>query len=229
MKNRLLTLFAAMICSSNVWGNFTIDQLTYGVSSEENREVYIADCKDTVTSVTIPNTVSMYGKEYSVVGIGENAFANCTSLASINIPNSITTISDYAFYNCSALTELTVPGSVTGIGKEALYGCKSLTTLHIMEGLDSIGQFAFWQCYALKDIYVSPDNPKFCSEDGILYNKDKTALLKHAPARPNTTFTVPASVTRIHECAFEDCKSLTSVVLPQNLTYIGCRAFLVCI
>ena len=228
MKIRFITLIATMICSSNVWGNFTIDQLTYGVSSEENREVYIADCKDTVTSVTIPNTVSMYGKEYSVVGIGENAFANCTSLASINIPNSITTISDYAFYNCSALTELTVPGSVTGIGKEALYGCKSLTTLHIMEGLDSIGQYAFWQCYALKDIYVSPDNPKFCSEDGILYNKDKTALLKHAPARPNTTFTVPASVTRIHECAFEDCKSLTSVILPQNLTYIGCRAFSYC-
>ncbi len=100
MKIRFITLIATMICSSNVWGNFTIDQLTYGVSSEENREVYIADCKDTVTSVTIPNTVSMYGKEYSVVGIGENAFANCTSLASINIPNSITTISDYAFYMC---------------------------------------------------------------------------------------------------------------------------------
>lgn len=35
MKIRFITLIATMICSSNVWGNFTIDQLTYGVSSEE--------------------------------------------------------------------------------------------------------------------------------------------------------------------------------------------------
>lgn len=228
MKIRFITLIMALLCSGNMWGNFIVGQLTYGVSSEENREVYIADCKDTVTSITIPETVRMYGKTYSVVGIGENAFSYCTALESVNIPGSITTISNHAFYNCSALKELTLPASVKSLGQEALFGCKSLTTLHIMEGLDSIGPSAFWQCYALTDIHVSPDNPTFSSENGVLYDKHKTTLLKYAAARPDTAFTVPASITRLGESAFEDCQALTSIVLPQGLTVIGGKAFSYC-
>ena len=251
MKTRLFTLIMALLCSSNAWSYFKVGQLYYENSPESTDAVYVLDCEDTVTTVTIPETVRIFAQDFRVVAIGENAFSNCSKLQSVSMPSGITTIGDYAFYNCTALTdiiltdsvkslgksafyncsalkELTLPASVKSIGEEALYGCKSLTTLRIMEGLDSIGQFAFWQCYALTDIHVSPDNPTFSSENGILYDKHKTTLLKHAAARPDTVFTVPASVTRLGECAFEDCQALTSVILPPGLTYIGRRAFSYC-
>lgn len=52
---------------------------------------------------------------YDIVSIGEEAFANCTSLQSVTIPASVTEIGSAAFYGCTALTKVTVPDAVTKI------------------------------------------------------------------------------------------------------------------
>ena len=70
----------------------------------------IAGCKNT----TIPN---------SVTGIGENAFRNCLSLASVTIPNSVTSIGEYTFMDCFSLTLVNIPNSVTSIGRFAFANC----------------------------------------------------------------------------------------------------------
>ena len=55
------------------------------------------------------------------------AFAGCTSLTSIVIPNSVTSIGEFAFERCSKLTSIYIPSSVTSIGSNAFLFCTSLT------------------------------------------------------------------------------------------------------
>jgi hypothetical protein len=64
----------------------------------------------TVTSVTIPN---------SVTSIGSDAFTSFTALSNVTIPDSVTSIGERAFQGCTALTNVTIPDSVTSIGKKA--------------------------------------------------------------------------------------------------------------
>ena len=73
--------------------------------------------------VTIPQTVTYNGVEYNVTAIGEGAFANCTTLRTINIPSSVTTIGRNAFRNCSNLKSIDIPNSVTSIEAYTFYGC----------------------------------------------------------------------------------------------------------
>jgi len=63
--------------------------------------------------------------------IGAEAFANST-LAVIDLFDSVTTINGGAFRNCVNLTELTLPESVTFVGVEALYGCSNLQRLIVL-------------------------------------------------------------------------------------------------
>ena len=74
---------------------------------------------DSLTSVTIPN---------SVTRIGQSAFSS-TGLTSVTIGNGITSIGDSAFYGCKVLTSIEIPNSVTNIGANAFNFCDSLTTI----------------------------------------------------------------------------------------------------
>ncbi len=81
--------------------------------------------------VNIPTSVTYNSKTYSVTSIGNDAFADCSGLTSVTIPNSVTSIGDRAFYNCSGLTSVTIPNSVTSIGDYAFYGCSGLTSVKV--------------------------------------------------------------------------------------------------
>jgi uncharacterized repeat protein (TIGR02543 family) len=76
--------------------------------------------------------------------IGICAFAYCSSLTSITLPNSVTTIGASAFAYCSSLTSITIPDSVTTIGDGAFYGCTGLTSITIPNSVTSIGGNAFY-------------------------------------------------------------------------------------
>jgi hypothetical protein len=62
--------------------------------------------------VTIPTKINVL----TVTSIGYYAFAYCSSLTNVTIPNSVTSIGDSAFMECTKLTSLTIPNSVTNIG-----------------------------------------------------------------------------------------------------------------
>ncbi len=90
----------------------------------------------------------------SVISIGDNAFYWCWNLNSVTIPDSVTYIGYYAFYGCDRLSEIWIPDSVTSIGGEAFYGCYSLTEVTIPKSVKSIGNNAFYWCDNLERITV---------------------------------------------------------------------------
>ncbi|MBQ7913762.1 MAG: InlB B-repeat-containing protein, partial [Clostridia bacterium] len=98
-------------------------------------------------------------REVTLTGgdIGNNAFYNCSSLTSIEIPNGVTSIDSYAFYNCSSLTSIEIPDDVTSIGSYAFSYCSSLTGVVIGDSVTSIGGSAFYNCSSLTSIEI-PDS-----------------------------------------------------------------------
>ncbi|MBD5425556.1 MAG: leucine-rich repeat protein [Bacteroides sp.] len=99
----------------------------------------------------------------SVTTIGIEAFAYCFGLKSITIPNSVTSIGNRAFVGCPALTEIEFPESVTTIGDYAFSRCDNATTLKIGNSVQALGLRAFY-CSALTTIYSSAAVPPSCTD-----------------------------------------------------------------
>lgn len=108
-------------------------------------------CCDSLTSVTIPN---------SVTTIGNSAFWSCTGLTSITIPGSVTLIGYDAFNNCTGLTSITIPNLVKTICSSAFYNCTALTSITIPNSVTTINYYAFKNCINLKTVYIE-DIDKF--------------------------------------------------------------------
>ena len=170
-----------------------------------------ADCAS-LTSITIPD---------SVTSIEQGAFYKCTSLTSATIGNGVTSIGNQAFYECTFLTSITIPDSVTSIGSSAFENCTSLTSVTIGSGVTNIGDYAFYKCTSLAEINVGSDNANYCSENGVLFNKAKTKLIKYPARRTEIEYIIPDSVKTIGAYAFEECTSLKSVTIPDSVTNIG--------
>ncbi len=150
------------------------------------------------------------------VGRSRSDYTNAYS-GSITIPSTVTyegdtytvrNIQQYAFYNCPDLKAIIIPSTVTSIAMINWNGNVS----------------CFNNCTSLKTFIVSSDNPNYSAVGGVLFNKDKTTLLK-CPQAKSGEFTIPSTVNTINDYAFYGCSSITSVSLPNSITSIGVFAF----
>ena len=191
-----------------------------GVASIGNRAfsncIYLA-------SITMPNSVMI---------IGESSFSDCYNLFSIAIPNSVISIGYAAFSGCSSLISVTIGNSVTTIGGEAFSGCHALTSIAIPNSVTTIGAEAFNYCGTLSSINVESGNVNYSSTDGVLFDKEKTILIRYPSAKTNSSYTIPNSVTTIGNSAFSATwgypTALNSVTIPNSVTTIGNSAFAAC-
>ncbi len=183
-----------------------------------------------LTSITLPG---------SLTWIADGAFSGCTSLTDFEVSGSNPAYSsvdgvlcnedgtELVQYPCGRTADsFAVPDSVKTIASGAFYGCRSLTSLTIPDSVMRI--YATQYGTSLTDIEVSGSNPVYSSLDGILYNKDRTEILKYPSGRTADSFAIPDFVKTIGKSAFLGCKSLTSVDIPDSVEEIGYQAFWNC-
>lgn len=125
-----------------------------------------------------------------------------------------------------ASVDVVIPDGVVEIQNECFKDLK-IKSVIIPDSVTSIGDGAFSNCKSLISIKVD-DNNIYASDNGVLFNKDKTILIKYPIGKSDTEYNILDSVTSIDISAFEDCTSLTSVTIPDKVTSIGNYAFYGC-
>ena len=170
-------------------------------------------------TVSIPN---------SITTIGNQVFENCVALATVNLPENLTLLGTSAFYGCSALTNITLPATLLEIESSAFRDCALLTQITIPGSVTTLGQYIFVNCSLLSAINVESSNMNFSSLDGVLFNKDMTAIISYPTGKTNSNYVIPASVTTILSNAFRDNPHLTSVYIPNTVTTIEFIGFGYC-
>ena len=177
------------------------DSSQYGNIYYEEKEdgtIEITDCTSSATSINIPSTID--GK--SVTSIGNNAFYSCKNLVNITIPDSITSIGNNAFEYCASLKSVLIPGSVK-----------------------SIGNAAFNRCESLMNIEVIKNNSNYFSQDGVLFDKNKTKLIQYPIGNKRIAYDIPNGVKSFGDCAFDSCSTLKNITIPDSVTSIGWGVF----
>ena len=92
--------------------------------------------------------------------IGEEAFADCTSLERIVFPSTIVEIDDNAFSGCTRLREVVLNEGITKIGKQAFHGCSSLEGIILPSTLTEISVGSFKDCTSLREMSIHNEDMK---------------------------------------------------------------------
>lgn len=202
----------------------------------------ITDCDESVTEVIIPERIN----NITVTTIGYEAFKN-SLISNIKIPNNITAIHTFAFSHCENLTHVEIPESVNAINAGTFYECTSLTDIIIPEGVQTIGQsafvgcifshitlprtvtyvdpMAFISCKNLDEIDIDIANQFYHSENGILFNKDQTTIVRYPSNKLGEHYSVPIGTKEISPYAFFQCNYLESIAVADGVEKIGDSAF----
>lgn len=164
-------------------------------------------------------TTAVFEEGSKLTSLPENAFAGCSALSSITLPDGLVSIGSNAFGRssgnayCTALTGITLPETVQVIGDGA-FNNSGLTSLRIPQNVTSFGQF--YACPNLEEIIV---------EEGV-GNAFSSYAFEYL--RKLKTVTFPSTMTEIPSYMFSFCSQLTTVNLPSKLETIGAGAFRNC-
>lgn len=177
-----------------------------------------------LSNVTIP---------WLVEKIGDDAFNSCTSLTEVTIGGHVTYLGQRAFMHCHNLAAVNFyPNSPLEIGDEAFADCPKLTNMNVGENVTKIGNGAFEGCTSLNVVYFLNGSQLEDVGDRAFYNTgiknfkfERTPNLKHlgawALARTKLTkISIPAHVKLLDEGVLFYNNALTTIELPQTLTYL---------
>ena len=154
-----------------------------------------------------------------VTKISDGAFAN-TMITSLVLPDGITSIGARSFWNCFELStiEFGKSSQLTKIGESAFENCTALTTVKIPEGVTKIEDYTFSGCSNLKNATIGNN----VTNIGIGAFEYCTELI-------NIIFGQNRKLNSIDVCAFDNCRSLKSIEIPDGVAYIAYEAFSNCI
>lgn len=186
--------------------------------------------------------------------IGKFAFLKCKSLSHIDVDRN-----NKKYYshngilyngNCTELiccpcnygypyyyNILHLPAELEIIHDKAFSFAKNIKTINIPKSVKQIGKQAFENSPRLERIVVSPEN-KYFSGNGVLFNKDRTSLICYPKGKRSEEYTIPKSVKRIEDHAFDQKTAVSSldptagqneylakITIPESVEYIGLNHF----
>ena len=159
-------------------------------------------------SIVVPNSIN---------NIPPETFLFCSSLTSVSLPNSIDSIQSMAFLGCNSLKSIKIPDGIVSIEFRAFYGCDNLERFNIPSTVEHLGCEVFYNTA----FYDNKDN----WEGDVLY-KDDCLLVADTLLRG--AYTVKEKTRLIANRAFDKCKELTSISIPNSVAHIGFGAFSDC-
>ncbi len=184
--------------------------------------------KDGVLTISGTGAMEDYDWEIEMRPWNNGSTGPIKNVNSIIIENGVTSIGNQAFRSFTNLAKVTIPSSVKSIGYLAFAYCPSLKSITIPSGVETIDARAFFYCPILSEINVDKSSSAYASENGVLFNKNKTELLTYPMGKHGASYTIPNGVASIGGSAFSYCDSLTSVSIPNSVTSVGNYAFYEC-
>ena len=251
MKRFILIAIAFLIASLGAYAqNFTVrlengEQLCFHLLDTTREEVEIVRVKllgDIQPSLPfgdllIPSTVKYKNTVYTVIAIGESAFAGAEGLESVSIPSSVRKISDKAFSGCTGLQRVVFPGSMPSIGGDAFEKCRSLTALSFGSDWEFVDFQLFADSESLREVFiparvnrikgvkrlsalekieVDPNNKHFSSYGGMLYSRDGLTLYACPSARSGHV-SVQEGTETILDGALKNSSKIETILLPASV------------
>ena len=208
------------------------DAMMYKVLSKNSVE--IVDGGNSSDNLIIESEVTC-GGPFSIISIGDYAFADCEGLVSVSIPESVTSIGENAFSGVESV-------SYSGTAEGAPWGANEI----IGSSGGGGGTEVFFEVDNLRYYIIDEENHyvSVAAADRenvsanleilskVIYNDEEyivTSIRKDAFSNCNiTSVFIPETITSIGNCAFRDCGNLTSVTIPNSVTNIGAEAFSGC-
>jgi len=121
--------------------------VTYGSFTDDTPNHYVGN-------VVVPSQISHNGRTYSVVSVGENAFAGCEGLTSVQLPSSVRAVSSCAFLGCTGLTKVTLPSGILSFGSCAFTGCTSLQGISLPRHTELVDSLTLYCCASLTSLVL---------------------------------------------------------------------------
>ncbi len=164
-------------------------------------KAYLLSYNADAESLTAPSTFG----GYPLTGVGKRAFSERQALKTVVFEEGLKDISPEGFFQCQGLTSIALP-STFGDGAQEPAGF-------------AIG------CGKLSEVTVPESSANFCTQDGVLYTKNKDSLLLYPAGKAGEAFQIPEGVERIAASAFANAGALKTVQIPKSVRSIGEAAF----
>ena len=155
----------------------------------------------------IPASVLYEAQTYAVTAVDSNAFGQCDSLRTIEIPEGVTKIGANGFRQSEHIQSVVIPNSVTEIGDNAFYLCNDMTSLTLGTGLKKVGDHAFGMCKNVKELII-PNNVEYIG------------LGAFGDFRSATRISIGSGVKHLGNRAFQGCHALPAFEVAEGNTIV---------
>ncbi len=200
MKRKIfLVSFLMLCCAAGMAQVFTYEPI-------DSESVKVTGYDGELPSeTTIPEVCEYDGKTVTVTSIGDEAFANCSTIVKLNLPSTLTSIGQGAFEKCAYLNQVELPASLV-----------------------SLPNNPFRFCPRLNSVTIDPNNTAFKVIDDVVYNADVTKLLLYPGGKGESTFVVPDGVITIGSYAFAGNANFYDLTFPNSTETLQQAALLGC-